>query len=161
MSFTLYTSHFETSSINAVARAKRRVMVLMLDTSHSPISPCGPLRQSPFGNNSRHVSTARLSSGLECGENAGWDGVVRSGLGQGETVGLCSEFWHSYNESTSRFTLYEAGFGFRRDQRCVFVHAPPLQQFGDMLTRSTRNRIQNRDGKKICACCCIAFVVCV
>ena len=136
-------------------------MLLMLDTSHSQISPYGPLRLSPLRDNFKLVSTARLSSGLECGENAGWDGVVRSGLGQGETVGLCSEFWHSYNESTSRFTLHEAGFGFRRDQRCVFVHAPPLQQFGDMLTRSTRNRIQNRDGKKICACCCIAFVVCV
>ena len=128
-------------------------MVLMPDTSHSPISPCGPFRQSPFGNNSRHESTARLSSGLDCGENAGWDGVVRSGSGQGGTVGLSSKFWHSYNESTSRFILYEAGFVFGRDQGCVFAHAPPLQEFGDMLTRSIRNRIQNRDGKQICACC--------
>ena len=43
----------------------------------------------------------------------------------------------------------------------VFAYAPPLQEFGNMLTRSIRNRIQNRDVKRICACCHLALVVCV
>ena len=33
----------------------------------------------------------------------------------------------------------------------VFAHAP-LQGFGEMLTRSIRNRIQRCDGKRICPC---------
>ena len=63
-------------------------MVLMLDTSHSPIGPCRPFGQSPSGDNFTHASKALLSSGLDCGENAGcgWD---RVGLGKGETAGLC------------------------------------------------------------------------
>ena len=81
--------------------------------------------------------------------------------GRGETVGLSSKFWDSYNASTSRFIFSETGFGFGRDWGCAFAHAPPLQEFGDMLTRSIRNRIQSRDGKRICACWCIALVACV
>ena len=53
------------------------------------------------------------------------------------------------------------GSGFGRDWGCAFSHAPPLQEFGDMLTRSIRNRIQSRDGKRICACWYIGLVVCV
>ena len=45
-------------------------MSVMRDTSHSAIGPSGPLEQSPFGDTWRHVSTALLSSALECGENA-------------------------------------------------------------------------------------------
>ena len=51
------------------------------------------------------------------------------------------------------------GFGFGRDWGCAFAHSPPLQEFGDMLTRSIRKRIQRRDGKRICVCWCIAFVM--
>ena len=58
----------------------------MRDTSHSPIVPCGPLEQSPFGDNFRHALTALLSSGLVSGENAG------VGWGGGETLGLSSKF---------------------------------------------------------------------
>ena len=49
----------------------------MLDTSHSPISPRGPLEQSPSGDNLRQASTALLSLGLDFGENAevGWGAV--------------------------------------------------------------------------------------
>ena len=41
------------------------------DTSQSPIGPCGPSEQSPFGDSLRHASTALLSSALDCGENTG------------------------------------------------------------------------------------------
>ena len=71
MSFTLDTSHFETSLVNTVAYEKRRAVLSILDTSHSQIGPCGPLGQSPFGDNFRQASTALLSSPLDCGENAG------------------------------------------------------------------------------------------
>ena len=40
------------------------------ETSHSPISPCGPLEQSPSGDSSRHALNAPQSSSLDCGENA-------------------------------------------------------------------------------------------
>ena len=53
---------------------------------------------------------------------------------------------------------YEAGLGFGRDWGGAFAHAPTLQEFGD---RSIRNRIQSRDGKRICACWFIPLVVCV
>ena len=33
---------------------------------------------------------------------------------------------------------------------CAFAHAP-LQEFGDMLIRSTRDRIEKREGTRICA----------
>ena len=46
-------------------------MLLMLDTSHSQISPYGPLRLSPLRDNFKLVSTARLSSGLDRGEKSG------------------------------------------------------------------------------------------
>ena len=65
-----------------------------------------------------------------------------------------------YNESTPRFILHEAKFGFRfRLWGCVFAHAPLLQEFGDMLTRIIINRIQSRDGKRICACFAYCFSV--
>ena len=43
----------------------------------------------------------------------------------------------------------------------AFAHAPALQEFGNMLTRRTRNRIQIRNGKRICACWRVDLVVCV
>ena len=124
----------------------------MLDTSHSQIGPCGWLGQSPFGDNFRHATTAVLSSGVDCGEKAG---MGRGGVrwDRGETGGLSSKFWDSYNQSRS-------SFGCQRDWGYVFAHAPPLQEFGDMLKRSITNKIQSH-GKRICACWCIAFVVCV
>ena len=114
MSFTLDTSHFEMSPINTVAYEKRRAMLLMRDTSHSPIGPYRLLGQSPFGDNFRHASTVRLSSGFDSGENAGVGrgGVGQGGLGQGEAVGLISKFCDSHNESASKCLLYQEGFGF-------------------------------------------------
>ena len=55
-------------------------MILTFDTSHSPIGPCRSLEQSPSAENSRHVTTAVLSSSSFGSENAG--------LGGGETVGV-------------------------------------------------------------------------
>ena len=46
-------------------------------------------------------------------------------------------------------------FGFRvrvRVRVSALAHAPPLQEFGEMLTMSTKNRIQIFEGKVICAC---------
>ena len=45
-------------------------MSVTRDTSHSPIRPWGPFGQSPFGDSLRYVSTAFLSTALDCGENA-------------------------------------------------------------------------------------------
>merc|ERR1719174_3373599 len=39
-------------------------MMVTPDTSHSPMGPCGPLGQSPFGDTCRHAVTARLSDDL-------------------------------------------------------------------------------------------------
>ena len=64
-----------------------------------------------------------------------------------------SDFSSSYNERTSTIIS-----GFGRDWGCAFAHAPPLQEFGDMLTMSITNRIQSRDDKRICACWCLALV---
>ena len=62
-----------------------------LDMSHSPISPCGPLEQSPFADSSRHALTVPLSSVLDCGENAAmaWGRTVWLSLkvGKGRTEG--------------------------------------------------------------------------
>ena len=79
-------------------------MLLILDTSHSPISPSGPLGQLPFGDNFKHALTALLSSGLECGDNAevGRGGV---GWGSGETRGLSSNFLDHYNESAPGYNV--------------------------------------------------------
>ena len=79
-------------------------MLLMLDTSHSPIGPCRLLGQSPFGDNFRHASTVLLSSGLDCGENAG-AGRGGVGWGRGEQAGPSSKVWDSCNESTRMVTL--------------------------------------------------------
>ena len=77
----------------------------MRDTSHSPIGPCGPLEQSPFGDNFRHALTALLSSGLVSGENAG------VGWGGGKTLGLSSKFGMGYDESMQGF-IHDAGLAF-------------------------------------------------
>ena len=44
-------------------------MSVMRDMSHSPIGPCGPLRQSLFGDRFTHSKRALLNSALSCGEN--------------------------------------------------------------------------------------------
>ena len=149
MPLALVTSHFEMSPINAVAYEKMRFKPVTLDTSHSPVSPCGLLGQLPLVDNFRQSATALLSSMVDCGENTGAGRFptaktkVRQGLyhmGQssclGKIFGMCI---------------------------CARTHArthAPLQGFGDMPTRRTRNRIQSRDGKRICACCRIASVDC-
>ena len=69
-SFTLDTSHFEMSALNNFASENMRLISVTLDTPHSPISPCGPLEQSPFGKRLRHALTALLSSTLDRGNNA-------------------------------------------------------------------------------------------
>merc|ERR1719182_1365157 len=62
---TLDTSHFEMSPLKALAPSNILSMSVTLDTSHSPIGPCGPLEQSPFGDNFRHASISSLSSVLD------------------------------------------------------------------------------------------------
>ena len=42
---------------------------MTFDTSHSPIGPCEPFAQSPFGDRLRHALTDVLSSALDLGEN--------------------------------------------------------------------------------------------
>ena len=53
-----------------------KFMSVMLDTSHSPIGPCGPLEQWPCADTFRHAPTALWSSALDCGENTGVATVV-------------------------------------------------------------------------------------
>ena len=59
---------------------------------------------------------------------------------------MTSKFWELQRKHK---LLHEAGFG----------HEPPRQEFGDMLRRSIRNRMQSCDGKRICACWCIVLVL--
>ena len=46
-------------------------MSVIRDTSHVSLGPWGPSKHLPFGDSLRHVSSALLSSSLDCGENAG------------------------------------------------------------------------------------------
>ena len=46
-------------------------MSVTRDTSHSPISPCGLLEQSPSGDSFRHAARVFLSSVVDPGENVG------------------------------------------------------------------------------------------
>ena len=71
MSLTFDTSHFEMPLRNNFASENMRLMSVTLDTSQSLIAPCGPLEQSPFGDNLRHASTALLSFALDRGKRAG------------------------------------------------------------------------------------------
>ena len=87
----------------------------------------------------------------------GWEGA----LGQGRTSRADFYIWDSYKETKPMRILYEAGSASFWGESGVFTHAPPLQETGHMLTRSIRNRIQSRDGTRICRCWCIAVVVCV
>ena len=70
MSVTLDTSHFDMPQLNEFALANTPLMSVTLDTSHATIGPCGPLEQSPLGDNSMHVSTAGLRCALDRGESA-------------------------------------------------------------------------------------------
>ena len=45
------------------------ILLMSYTTFHSPISPCGPLEQSPTGDSLRHGSTAPLRSPFDFGEN--------------------------------------------------------------------------------------------
>ena len=74
MSFAFDKSHFEISALKNIALENMRLMSATRDTSHFPIGPCGPLEQSPLGDSLRHALTARLSSALDSGENAGRKG---------------------------------------------------------------------------------------
>ena len=56
------------------------LILFTLDTFHSPIGPCGPSEQSPSGDNSRHASTAILSSDFDCGEKSVFVSMVRVGV---------------------------------------------------------------------------------
>ena len=52
-----------------------------LDTSHSPIGPCGPLEQSPLGDSFQHSPMALLTSDSNRGENTGVTLMPRVGAG--------------------------------------------------------------------------------
>ena len=62
------------------------------------------------------------------------------------------------------FILFSTGFVMRASWGCVFAHAP-LQEFGNMLRKSTRKRTKRSEGKKICACwwtdLCVTMSACV
>merc|ERR1712159_811343 len=66
------------SPLNNFALRNISLISVTRNTSHSPIGPCGPLGQSPFGQSFRCASTARLSSALDRGENTGV--VAHTGL---------------------------------------------------------------------------------
>ena len=65
MVVTRDTSHFDMSPLNDFALVNTLLMSVMLDTSHSAIDPCGPVGQSPIGDNLTHASTALVSSVLD------------------------------------------------------------------------------------------------
>ena len=68
MSTTFDTSHFEMSP-SKVVLANMPIMLVILDTSHSPTGLCGPSKQSPLVDTLRHASIALLSSEFDRGEN--------------------------------------------------------------------------------------------
>ena len=73
---TLDTSHLDMSPLNEFVLVNKPLVSVALETSHPAIGPCGPLGQSPLGDNFRHASTASLSSD--------WDTMrddLRSALG--------------------------------------------------------------------------------
>ena len=72
ISFTREISHFEMSLLKDAAPRNMAFVSVTLDTSHSPIGPCGPSEQSPSGANFRQIVTAFLSSAWNCGENRNW-----------------------------------------------------------------------------------------
>ena len=71
MLMTFDTSHSEMSALNDVAPLNIPVMWVTCETSHFSIAPFGPFEQSPTADNSRHSSTAALSSTLDFGEKTG------------------------------------------------------------------------------------------
>ena len=126
-----------------------------LDTSHSAIDPCRPLEQSPFGNNLRHALTAVLSSTLDRGKNA--VGGVRDLHARACACVRCEAGgWQSSKQvertvaSASMKVLFRVRLNARWE--CRFGHAPPLQEFGEILMSSIRNRIQSCEDKLTCAC---------
>ena len=82
MAITFETSHFETSPLNVFALENILLMSVTRDTSHSPMGPCEPVEQSPFGDSFRHASTALWSCALDRGANAvgdrgrGWRAIA-------------------------------------------------------------------------------------
>ena len=92
--------------------------------------------------------------GMGCGQGrVDWD--------RSEIAGLGSKRWDSCHESTRRSILCETWFVFGQHFGCALMHAPALQESGDMPIRVRRNSIQNRDAKRICACLCTVLVGCV
>ena len=57
------------SPLKDAAPMKMSLVSVILDKSHASIGPYGLLEQFPFGDMSRHASTALLSSTLNCGKN--------------------------------------------------------------------------------------------
>ena len=72
MSVALDVSHSEMSPLNDAAPMNAVLMSVTLDTSHSPIGPCEAFEELYLRDFFlRHAFTARTSSSLDRGENAG------------------------------------------------------------------------------------------
>ena len=59
---TLDTSQSEISALNDLASINIKLISVTLDTSHPPIDPYELREQSPSGDKSRHLPTARFNS---------------------------------------------------------------------------------------------------
>ena len=68
ISATLDTFHFEIMSLK-FKKAKIPLILVMAETSHSFIGPCGDVEQTPLGDSLRHSSMALVSCDWDCGEN--------------------------------------------------------------------------------------------
>ena len=86
---TRETSHRDMSPLNNVADEKMYVMSVTRDTSHPPIAPCTPREQSPFGDSTRHASTALLSSSLDRGKSIKVAVRIVRDISPGEPVNMC------------------------------------------------------------------------
>ena len=181
MVVTLDTSHLEISPLKSFALENRLLMSVTRDTSHSPMGPCRPVERSPFGDSFKHLSTALLSSALDCGENAGVTGVsVSAALDCGENAGTrgraCAKFkilgQVQRNDGSVRFKVFVFGrvrVGARlgiyicaRTIARIRRHADKKHKEQDQnIRRQTNLCILVDCSTSICVCVCSRVYLCV
>ena len=69
MSVTADTFHADRSWLKDCFPLNNDLISVMADTSHDPMGPCGPAKQSPTGDSLMHKPKASLSSVLFWGAN--------------------------------------------------------------------------------------------
>ena len=137
-------------------------MSVILDTSHSPIGPCGPLEQSPFGDSLRHASTALLSCTFDSDKNAAGAKSIRGIVNRAGSKGGAQCAGQGVCECVTGTGTAVGVTGSTVQGTCTVrlsalkvigdsylcTHNSPLQGCSDMLIMTIRNKIQD---KRVCA----------